>query len=87
MQAIQTLLDGDSKYLNEHPAMIQTRELMQKEVETRKKIKSLSQKTIDSSLNEDLSDNFKELNKTRKQLSQIIIKKNNLRTLGFQEFL
>jgi hypothetical protein len=86
VQAIQTLLDGDSKYLNEHPAMIQTRELMQKEVGTRKKIKSLSQKTIDSSLNEDLSDNFKELNKTRKQLSQIIIKKNNLRTLGFQEF-
>ncbi|MFP6638454.1 MAG: hypothetical protein VB778_07515 [Nitrospinaceae bacterium] len=86
VQAIQTLLDGDSKYLNEHPAMIQTRELMQKEVESRKKIKSRSQKTIDSSLNEDLSDNFKELNKTRKQLSQIIIEKNNLRTLGFQEF-
>jgi hypothetical protein len=86
VQAIQILLDEDSKYLNEHRAMILTRELMQKEAATREEIKSLSQKTIDSSLNEDLSDNFKELNKTRKQLSQIIIEKNNLRTLGFQEF-
>ena len=84
--AIQNLLEEDSKYLDEHKAMIKTRELMQEEAEIRQKIKSLNQKTIDSSLSDDLGDNFKALNETRRQLSKPIIELDNLGTRGFQEF-
>ncbi len=86
VQAIQNLLEEDTKYLNEHRAMIKTRELMQEEAKIRQKIKSLNQKTIDSSLNEDLADNFKTLNDTRRQLSKTISEIDNLRTRGIQEF-
>ena len=86
VQAIQNLLQEDTKYLNEHRAMIKTRELMQEETKIRQKIKFLSQKTIDSSLNEDLADNFKTLNDTRRQLSKTISEIDNLRTRGIQEF-
>ncbi len=84
--AIQNLLEEDSTYLDEHKAMIKTRELMQEEAKIRQKLKSLNQKTIDSSLNEDLGDNFKALNETRRQLSKSVIELDNLRTRGFQEF-
>ena len=86
VEGIQNLLDGDSKYLDEHRAMIKMRELMQEDANTRQKIKSLSQKTIDSSLSDDLGDNFKELNEARKQLSTTNREIDNLRTRGFQEF-
>ncbi len=84
--AIQNLLEEDSTYLDEHKAMIKMRELMQEETKIRQKLKSLNQKTIDSSLNEDLGDNFKALNETRRQLSKSVIELDNLRTRGFQEF-
>jgi hypothetical protein len=84
--SIQNILEEDSKYLDEHKAMIKMRELMQKEAKIREKIKSLSQKTIDSSLDEDLGDNFKELNEARKDLSNPVIELDNLRTQGFREF-
>ncbi len=84
--AIQDLLEKDSKYLDEHKAMIKMRELLQEEAKIRQKMKSLSQKTIDSSLNEDLGDNFKALNEARKQLSKSIAEQDNLRTRGFQKF-
>jgi len=86
VQAIQNLLQEDTKYLNEHRAMIKTRELMQEETKIRQKIKFLSQKTIDSSLNEDLADNFKALNETRRQLSKTVSEMDTLRTRSFQEF-
>ncbi|MBC8287414.1 MAG: hypothetical protein H8E42_08055 [Nitrospinae bacterium] len=84
--AIQNLLEENSKYLDEHKAMTKMRELMQEETRIRQKIKSLSQKTIDSSLSEDLGDNFKALNEARKQLSTTVIEQDNLRTRGFQNF-
>ena len=84
--AIQNLLEEDSKYLDEHKAMIKTRELMQEEAKIRQKIKSLNQKTIDSSLSDDLGDNFKALNEARRELSKPIIELDNLRTRGIQEF-
>ena len=84
--AIQNILEEDSKYLDEHKAMIKMRELMQEEAAIRQKIKALSQKTIDSSLDEDLGDNFKELNEARKELSKPVIELDNLRTQGFREF-
>jgi hypothetical protein len=84
--SIQNILEEDSKYLDEHKAMIKMRELLQEEAKIRQKIKSLSQKTIDSSLDEDLGDNFKELNEARKELSNPVIELDNLRTQGFQEF-
>ncbi len=84
--AIQNLLEEDSMYLDEHKAMIKTRELMQEETKIRQQLKSLNQKTIDSSMNEDLGDNFKALNETRRQLSKSVIELDNLRTRGFQEF-
>ncbi len=80
---IQSLLEKDSKYLDEHKAMIKTRELMQEKTKIRQEI---NQKTIDSSLSEDLGNNFKALNETRKQLSKAAMELNNLRTRGFQEF-
>ncbi|MBT3366213.1 MAG: hypothetical protein HN472_01205 [Nitrospina sp.] len=86
VQAIQSLLEENSSYLDDHRAMIKTRELMQEEAKTRQKIKSLSQKTIDSSLNEDLGNNFKKLNEARRQLSKTVIEMDNLRTRSFQEF-
>ena len=86
VQAIQDILEEDSSYLDEHRAMIKTHELMQEEAKIRQKIKSLNQKTIDSSLNEDLADNFKTLNDTRRQLSKTISEIDNLRTRGIQEF-
>ena len=86
VSAIQKILEEDSKYLDEHKAMIKMRELMQEESAIRQKIKSLSQKTIDSSLDEDLDDNFKELNDARKELSKPVIELDNLRTQGFREF-
>jgi hypothetical protein len=84
--SIQNILEEDSNYLDEHKAMIKMRELMQEEATIRQKIKSLSQKAIDSSLDEDLGDNFKELNDARKQLAKPVIEMDNLRTQGFQEF-
>ena len=86
VQAIQDILKEDSSYLDEHRTMIKTREVMQEEAKIRQKIKSLNQKTIDSSLNEDLADNFKTLNDTRRQLSKTISEIDNLRTRGIQEF-
>ena len=86
VQAIQDILEEDSSYLDEHRALIKTHELMQEEAKIRQKIKSLNQKTIDSSLNEDLADNFKTLNDTRRQLSKTISEIDNLRTRGIQEF-
>lgn len=84
--SIQNILKEDSKYLDEHKAMIKMRALIQEEETIRQKIKSLSQKTIDSSLDEDLGDNFKELNDARKQLAKPVIEMDNLRTQGFREF-
>ena len=86
VQAIQNILKEDSKYLDEHRAMVKMRDLMQEETKIRQKIKSLGQKTIDSSLNDDLGDNFKALNETRRQLSKTVSEIDNLRTRGFQEF-
>jgi hypothetical protein len=83
---IQKLLEEDSKYLGEHKAMIKMRKLIIEETKIRQKIKSLSKKTIDSSLNDDLASNFKVLNETRKQLSKSVTKQDNLRTRGFQDF-
>ncbi len=84
--AIQNILKEDSNYLDEHKAMIKMRELLEEEATLRQKIKFLSQKTIDSSLAEDLGDNFKELNDARKELSKPVIELDNLRTRGFREF-
>ncbi len=84
--AIQNLLEEDSTYLDEHTAMIKTRELMREETKIRQKLKSLNQKTIDSNLNEDSGDSFKALNETRRQLSKSVIELDNLRTRGFQKF-
>ena len=86
VQAIQDILKEDSSYLDEHRTMVKTRKLMQEEAKIRQKIKSLNQKTIDSSLNEDLADNFKTLKDTRRQLSKTISEVDNLRTRGIQEF-
>ncbi len=86
IQAIQRLLDEDSRYLDEHKAMIKTRELMQEEAKIEQEIKSLGQKTIDSSLKNDLGDNFKALNEARRRLSKTVGEMDNLRTRGFQEF-
>jgi len=84
--AIQNLLEENSNYLDTHKAMTKTRALMQEETKTRQKIKSLNQKTIDSSLNKGLEDNFKKLNEARRQLSKTVIEMDNLRTRSFQEF-
>lgn len=86
VQAIQSILENDSRYLDEHKAMIKTRELIKEEASIRQKIKALSQKTIDSSLNDSLGENFKNLKDTRRLLSETVSEMDNLRTRGFQEF-
>jgi hypothetical protein len=86
VKAIESILNEDSRYLKKHKAMLKTDALSKEEAKIRQEIKSLGQKTVDSSLNDDLGNNFKDLNKARQQLSKTLHKIDNLRTRSFQEF-
>lgn len=86
VESIRAILEDDKNFLNNHPAMKKTSELLEKESALNQEIQSLGQKTIDSSLQESLSQNFAELNDRRRQLSQTTSDINSLRTQGFQEF-
>ncbi len=86
VHAIQNLLEENSRYLDEHEAMIRMNELMQEEAKIKEKIKSLNQQTVDANRNKNSGDNSKALNETRKKLSETIREINNLRTRGFQKF-
>ena len=86
VESILAILEDDKKYLNEHAAMKKTNELLEKESTLNQEIQSLGQKAIDSSLKEQLAENFAELNKRRRQLSETLMEIASLRTQGFQEF-
>jgi len=86
VESIQAILIDDKNFLNEHEAMKKTSKLLEKESTINQEIQSLGQKTIDSSLKENLADNFTELNDRRRQLTKIVRELNSLRTQGFQEF-
>ena len=86
VESIQAILNDDKKFLNKHEAMKKTSKLLEKESTINQEIQSLGQKTIDSSLKENLADNFTELNNRRRQLTKIVRELNSLRTQGFQEF-
>ena len=66
--------------------MKKTSKLLEKESTINQEIQSLGQKTIDSSLKENLADNFTELNDRRRELTKLVRELNSLRTQGFQEF-
>ena len=86
VESIQAILIDDKNFLNEHEAMKKTSKLLEKESTINQEIQSLGQKTIDSSLKENLADNFTELNDRRRELTKIVRELNSLRTQGFQEF-
>ena len=86
VESIQAILNDDKNFLNAHEAMIKTSKLLEKESTIKQEIQSLGQKTIDSSLKENLADNFTELNNRRRQLTKIVRELDSLRTQGFQEF-
>ncbi|MCH2606792.1 MAG: hypothetical protein MKZ63_08630, partial [Nitrospinales bacterium] len=86
VESIQAILSDDKSFLNAHEAMQKTSKLLEKESTIKQEIQSLGQKTIDSSLKENLADNFTELNDRRRQLTKIVRELNSLRTQGFQEF-
>ena len=85
VESIQAILSDDKSFLNAHEAMQKTSKLLEKESTIKQEIQSLGQKPIDSSLKENLADNFTELNDRRRQLTKIVRELNNLRTQGFQE--
>ena len=86
VESIRSILKEDKEYLSAHEAMKKTSKLLEKESSLNKEIESLGQKTIDSSLKDDLAENFAELNDRRRQLSNTLMELNSLRTQGFQEF-
>ncbi len=86
VESIRTILKGDKNFLNEHPAMKKMISLLEKESTLKQEIQSLGQKTIDSSLKDDLAENFTALNDRRRQLSKTLSEVDSLRTQGFQEF-
>ena len=86
VESIQAILNDDKNFLSTHEAMKKTSKLLEKESTIKQEIQSLGQKTIDSSLKENLADNFTELNDRRRQLTKIVRELNSLRTQGFQEF-
>ena len=86
VNTIRTILADDKKFLNDHSVMKKTSKLLEKESTLNKKIQSLGQKTLDSSLKESLAENFANLNDRRRQLSKTLFELNSLRTQGFQEF-
>ena len=86
VESIRSILEEDKEYLNEHEAMKKTGKLLEKESALNQEIQSLGQKAIDSSLKDDLAENFAELNDRRRQLSDTLMELNSLRTQGFQEF-
>ena len=83
MESIQAILNDDKNFLNAHEAMQKTSKLLEKESTIKQEIQSLGQKTIDSSLKENLADNFTELNDRRRQLTKIVRELNSLRTQAF----
>ncbi len=86
IQAIQSIFNEDDAYLNNHPTMQALSRLMDQEMSVSQKIQELSQKTVDSSLDEDLDKNFKALNQQRRELSRLTSEMDALRVDVFQKF-
>lgn len=84
--AIQSVLKGSGQFIDGHPAMQRFNDLMNEETELKRKIRELGQKTVDSSLDSKLGENFKQLNSARRRLSRLTQEMDSLRVRIFQEF-
>jgi uncharacterized protein DUF4175 len=86
LNEIQSILKGDDQYLGEHPTMKALNDLLDKEIEVNRKLRTLSQKTVDANQSPRLGDNFKKLNETRMELAQLMTEMDSLRAKVFQRF-
>ena len=86
LNEIQSILQGDRKYLDEHSSMKALQDLLDKELKINQKIQGLSQDTVDSALGSQLDEKFKKLNQARKELASLMMQMDSLRVKVFQEF-
>ncbi len=87
---IQKLLGEDEHVLEDHPKMKTYSKLMDQEANLRQNISELNQKTVDSAGKKDVRQKFQDLNKARKNLSDVMNKMHDLHMKmfqGFQSFL
>ncbi|MFQ5482063.1 MAG: DUF4175 family protein, partial [Nitrospinaceae bacterium] len=91
VNAIQSILRQDETYLGTHAAMQKLETLMDEESELNQKILELNQKTLDAvGETSALQNRFRELNKSRGRLSDIVAEIQDLRLKmlhGFKTFL
>lgn len=86
LDEIQGVLNGDGQFMDAHPAMKTLDELMGKEAKVNRKLRSLSQKTVDSSRSPALESNFLELNDVRRERARLMTEIDSLRVKVFHEF-
>jgi hypothetical protein len=86
LNEIQSILKGDDQYLGEHPTMKALNDLLDKEIKVNRKLRTLSQKTVDANQSPSLEENFKKLNDARMELAQLMTEMDSLRAKVFQTF-
>lgn len=83
---IQGVLNADHEYLNTHPVMKQMEDLLNQESKIDQTIQELGQKTVDSNLSAQLEENFRALNRARRELSHVAQEMDSLRIGELQKF-
>ncbi|MBT6601999.1 MAG: hypothetical protein HOB32_10175 [Nitrospina sp.] len=86
IDSIRSIFKEDEKFLASHKAMNQIKIFIDKEIEMKKKIKQLSQATVDFSGSEKLDQSFTNLKEARNKLSELIVKKSSLNLDEPQKF-
>lgn len=83
---IQAILKKDDRYLEEHHAMRDYHDLMDREADISREISGLSQRTMNLAGDEKISLLFSKLNEARGRLSEVASRKVFLRMKVFHEF-
>jgi len=86
VEAVRELFKENEKLLEEHVVMKQLEKLINKEFKISKKIKELSQATVDAAQLEKMDQNFHKLNEARKSHSRLSQEKDSLRVNEFRRF-
>ena len=86
VNAIRELLKEDNKYLEEHEVMKQLHKLIDEETRLNRKVRELSQATVDANRSQEQDQHFNKLNKARRGQARIMQEKDSLRVNEIQRF-
>ncbi|QPJ65507.1 MAG: DUF4175 family protein [Candidatus Nitrohelix vancouverensis] len=83
---VQSLLKGDLNFLSSHPTMQSLEKLLDRHAAAQEFLRKMEKEVVESSLKGDVTQQFQELNKARRKLSEVEGDIDSLRVRQFHEF-